>query len=340
MSELNPRMLFEAGRVAGSRSWPSPLLIDVSAVESLEPAGSPLVILVHEAEMTAADSRTIAALMGAGREAVILSENGGSDDVAGWLPEGSVVRFHAVGPRAHQPSQTGTISVSQPYCDLHSEPPRWSEEPERVRPARYFWDGFREDSPYQVYEGRQGGTLVEWFAHLPIEGSATAATVRFIPTATAAGPCVVVEAAVGQAGVPAFDDKWLDGFADSALAYTEMPDSHTRLGSGVKDPRTLPDLRSASDSIWKDVPDTGRPTRVLRSVPNGQDWFVTLTYVVPVTEDFYSTRQCLLRCVDSLSRVRRLVQDPSTDLDGRRNPKAGVELIKLLNAVDLLPVRS
>jgi hypothetical protein len=88
VSEPNPRMLFEAGRVGGSRCWRSPLLIDVSAVESLEPAGAPLVILVHEAEITAADARTTAALIGAGREAVILSGNGVSDDVAGWFPEG------------------------------------------------------------------------------------------------------------------------------------------------------------------------------------------------------------------------------------------------------------
>lgn len=58
---------------------------------------------------------------------------------------------------------------------------------------------------------------------------------RVIPTATAAGPGVVVEAAVGKAGVQTFDDGWLNGFADSVLAYAEMPDSHTRLGSGVKD---------------------------------------------------------------------------------------------------------
>lgn len=130
----------------------------------------------------------------------------------------------------------------------------------------------------------------------------------------------------------------LDGFADSVVAHAEMPDTHTRLGSGVKDPLTLPDLRTTSDSIWKDVPESGRPSRVLRAVPSGRDWFVTLTYVVPVTERFDVTRPCLLRCVDSLTRVRCPVQDQSTDLDGRRSPTAGVDLLKLLNAVDLVPV--
>ncbi len=137
------------------------------------------------------------------------------------------------------------------------------------------------------------------------------------------------------------DDQWRLGFVNMVLAYSEMPDAHTQFGSGIKDPLTVADLRTSSDAVWKDVTVAIRPERILRAVPMGgagMESVVSLTYVVPVTEDFGAIRVCLLRCADSLVRVRRMVLEPATQLEGRRNPTAGVELVRWMNSADLVPV--
>lgn len=122
------------------------------------------------------------------------------------------------------------------------------------------------------------------------------------------------------------DEAWRLGFANMVLAFTELPDGRTRLGRGIKHPLTLADLRTSVDSVWKDVPVANRPERVLRAVPAGEagtESVVSLTYVVPVTDDFAATRASLLRSADSLVRVRRMILDPATQLEGRRNPVGG-----------------
>lgn len=336
----DPYVLFEAGRVASQRSWESPRVIDVSAIQDEGPNGAPLIILTSPDGVTTEDARTIAALIGAGREAVIVCVGSLPENVAGWLPDGSIISADDARPDADQVTDSGTSASGQPYCHLRRDSPQWSEDPDEVRPARYFWDGFREDSPLWLQEGRRIGSLAEWFAKQPIRGGLGTATLRLIPTAVEDGPCLVTEVAVGRTTAHDLDDVWRAGFADLVLAYAEMPELHTRLGREAKDPLTMADLRTTSASVWKDVPEANRPERILRVVASGdpsRGAHVSLTYIVPVTEDFAGTRESLIRCTDSLVRVCRMIQDPATQLDGRRNPAAGLELVKLMNSVDLVP---
>lgn len=336
----DPRMLFEAGRVAALRGWSSPQVVDVASVLDQGPNGAPLIILASPDALTAKSARAIAALLGAGRDAVILSSGVSVEAVTGWLPEGSLI---CVDQSDRDPRDAGAAlepSLTQPYCELRHEPLQWSQDPDALRPASYFWDAFREDCPFRMQEGRQSGPQSEWFAHRPIDEGADPVVLRLVPAASETGPCVVVESAVGRTR-HALDDAWRLGFANMVLAFTELPDGHTRLGRGIKDPLTLADLRMSVDSVWKDVPAATRPERVLRAVPAseaGTESVVSLTYVVPVTENFAATRASLLRCADSLVRVRRMILDPATQLEGRRNPAAGLKLVQLMNAVDLVPV--
>ncbi len=337
MSTTDPYMLFEAGRLACLRSWKSPQLIDISSVQDQGPTGSPLIIIALADEVNAKSARTIAALLGAGREAVIVAQASLPEDVAEWLPSDSIVlvrRPTREGSANPEPRPVGL------YCELHEQSPRWSDDPEVVRQARYFWDAFRENSPYSLQMGSQAASFHDWFATVPDEGSPGAAPMRFIPTAVAAGPCVVVEAAIGRTPVQVLDADWRVDFSNAVLAYAEMPDGHGRFGKKTMNPLTFSDLRAPSNSVWKDVPAANRLERILTLGPTNdsdQRAVVLLTYVVPVTTDFSATRDCLIRCVDSLVRVRRMLQDPAAELEGRRNPAVAMELVKLLNSIDLVP---
>ncbi len=326
--------------MAARRKWESPQLISISAIRDEGPNGAPLIILTSPDEVTAEDARTIAALIGAGREAVIVCVGSLPEDVAGWLPDGSIISSGDARPDAGQVADFGTSASQRPYCPLRGDSPRWSENPDAVRPARYFWDRFREDPPLRLEEGRRVGSSVEWFAKQPIRGGVGTATLRLIPTAVEDRPCLLAEAAVGRTTVQVLDHAWRAGFANLVLAYAEMPELQTRLGGEARDPLTMADLRTTCASVWKDVPAANWPERVLRVVPSGdptRDAVVSLTYVVRVTEDFVGTRDSLIRCTDSLVRVCRMIQDPATHLDGRRNPVAGIELVKLMNSVGLVP---
>lgn len=88
---MDPQMLFEAGRVAAHRGWSSPQVVDVSSVPDQGPSGAPLIILTSPEELTPESARAIAALLGAGRDAVIVSAGALAEAVAGWLPAGSIV---------------------------------------------------------------------------------------------------------------------------------------------------------------------------------------------------------------------------------------------------------
>lgn len=198
MNTPDTRMLFEAGRVAAQRSRESPRLIDVSAIIDEGPDGVPLIIFTSPDGVTNEDARTIAALIGAGREAVIVCVGNLPENLAWWLPDGSIISAGAARPDAGHVIDSGTSASEQPYCQLRGDSPRWSEHPDAVRSARYFWYGFREDSPLRLGEGRRVGSLAELFAKQPIRGGVGTATLRLIPTAVEDGPCLVAEAAVGR----------------------------------------------------------------------------------------------------------------------------------------------
>lgn len=126
----DPQMLFEAGRVAAQRGWSSPQVVDVASVLDQGPSGPPLIIFASPDELTPETARTIAALLGAGRDAVILSAGVAVEAVAGWLPAGSII---CVDDTNRDPGDAGDAlepSRTQPYCELRHEPPQWSQNPD------------------------------------------------------------------------------------------------------------------------------------------------------------------------------------------------------------------
>lgn len=87
---MNPSLMFEAGRLAAERNWVSPSMITVDQVPELGPTGEPVVVVAGADTVDAAAARAVAAVAGAGREIIVVTDGELSPQVHGWLPAGLV----------------------------------------------------------------------------------------------------------------------------------------------------------------------------------------------------------------------------------------------------------
>ena len=91
---MDTALLFEAGRVAAARGWARPTVVDVAQVGDLEPAGEPVIALASSAEISSDDTRSVATLVGAGRQVLLVVDSDVPAECAAWLPPGVL---HLVG---------------------------------------------------------------------------------------------------------------------------------------------------------------------------------------------------------------------------------------------------
>lgn len=85
---MDTALLFEAGRVAAVRDWERPMVVPVARVADLAPTGEPVIALVAAAEISSDDTRAVAALVGAGRQVLLVVDSDIPAECAAWLPAG------------------------------------------------------------------------------------------------------------------------------------------------------------------------------------------------------------------------------------------------------------
>ncbi len=112
----------------------------------------------------------------------------------------------------------------------------------------------------------------------------------------------------------------------------------------------IQDMRSGQDSAFGDVGPDGYPTRfltltaadsVLLIGPQGPLESplpaglveVRLTYLIPMRADAETTADVIAHSVDAIARTHRLLWNPRSDLDGRRNPDQAASLEAFLNEI-------
>ena len=87
---MTPKLWFEAGKIAGKRGWDSPEIVDLTGVAHLAPEGSPVLVVATAEDVSPEVARTVAALVGVGREVCIVSDAAPPDDAMVWLTVVSV----------------------------------------------------------------------------------------------------------------------------------------------------------------------------------------------------------------------------------------------------------
>ncbi len=91
VTEVQFRLLFEAGRVAEERGWSDAQLVSADALQDQSPVGPPIVIALRSTEVSAQIAKTVSALAGAGRRALVVTDQPLPADVTSWLPADSWV---------------------------------------------------------------------------------------------------------------------------------------------------------------------------------------------------------------------------------------------------------
>lgn len=112
----------------------------------------------------------------------------------------------------------------------------------------------------------------------------------------------------------------------------------------------IQDLRGTQESAFGSVDSQSLPMRYLHLTPAdtvllvgpqgpveaplpGGLSAVTLTYLVPITADAEKSADVLAHSIDAITQTHRLLWNPSSDLDGRRNPDQAAPLQVFLDSV-------
>ena len=91
VSQENIQLLFEAGRAAANRNWPNAQIVSIDQLDDQTPAGPPLVIAAESHSVTPSTAKTLAALAGAGRHVLLVTDQPLPDNVNSWLPADTVL---------------------------------------------------------------------------------------------------------------------------------------------------------------------------------------------------------------------------------------------------------
>jgi len=83
------KLAMAAGKLAEMRGWNDPLLITRDDLDVQSPVGAPLILLA-DTPLTVEDAQAVSALIGAGRQVVVVTGEPIDDQVRAWLPLGSV----------------------------------------------------------------------------------------------------------------------------------------------------------------------------------------------------------------------------------------------------------
>ncbi len=97
VTEVQFRLLFEAGRVAEERGWSDAQLVSADALQEQSPAGPPIVVALGSSEVSEQTAKTVSALAGAGRHVLLITDRPLPDAVEAWMPEDSLIVIESGG---------------------------------------------------------------------------------------------------------------------------------------------------------------------------------------------------------------------------------------------------
>ena len=87
-SDAETRLLFAAGRIASERGMTAPRVVDFEALHEEGPTGEPVVVVGSAGSLTVEVARQVAAMVGAGRQVLVVIDTQPDPEVVQWMPPG------------------------------------------------------------------------------------------------------------------------------------------------------------------------------------------------------------------------------------------------------------
>lgn len=393
---MTPELWFEAGKAAEKRRWGSPEMVDHTGVADLAPDGPPALVVATAEDVSPEVARTVAALVGVGREVCIVSDAAPPDDAMVWL----------TGVSVEYPGKSADPGdFESPTDDAPEDVPAGTDQAQDsatkeagLTEEEFLWPGDRADfpDPYCRFGDaadltrmqESGAALRAWQKIVSIKGLAVYEQPRdfadppawlgrwslfeaqddgvlmvfFRPVSIRGRDYLLVDSIIGHVpvgssalGIPGSEPQRL--FANEVVAFCEIPEASAMLsrvmGGGSRgrpNPESYVDLRRSEEDVFSDVELQDMPERYLDLLPADSVLLVTrdgpvigplpdgmlevhFSYLIPIASDLDPTIHVLSTCVDSLNRAHRLLWQPTSDLDGRRNPIHAADLEALLRSV-------
>ncbi len=249
-----------------------------------------------------------------------------------------------------------------PYC-VFSDPARLRDLQESPE-ALHFWNRFVAERGVNVtLQPPQSGVPTTWVGRWSLFDQQTdGCLVLYFRTGSlligegwhgyVSVGSVIGHAPVRGSGLDQPRSKQQRQFANQVTAFCEISEATAMISRTIGGARwgNIPDLRGTQESAFGDVDMQSLPIRYLdltsadtvllvgpqgpveAPLPGGLS-AVTLTYLVPIAADTEVNAGVLAHCIDAITRTHRLLWNPSTDLDGRRNPEQAASLQAFLDSV-------
>lgn len=359
-------LMFEAGRIASQRAWTTPTIIPLEQISGLSPTGPPLIAIGKVCDVELSTVQALAALAGASRDVVLITDKPLTRELAEWLPAtahhvlGDTLDLDddfdaapsGMGARAQETSLTATAGGPYLYCkfaDADSLAPLRSAQSGWVLEA---WKKFvRQHSLSLADQGRGdqvsagcfrfGDDQVAPLWFLPMHGTYDDAEFVLIGSTIA-----VVDNPETQVAVSG--SEWQNQFADQVVSWCEQPEAAAMLSRAMGQfaAQTVPlgQRKTADECFTLPADDGARPDRVL--ITDGSDQMLvwtsptvsdlipigtggralTFIYRVPAYRDFQILDAALSHAIGSLVRIHELLGNPESTLDGRRDSRLADQL--------------
>lgn len=356
-------LLFEAGRVAGQRGWPSPDVVPLSGIAELSPSGPPVIAVGEAGAVTVQTARVLAALVGAGRDVVLITERALADEVAAWLPANA---HHILGEAldvANQSSGTSaSVSATLPgapppmpagklYCTFSAEDSLAELTPARGGWVVESWRDFVQRHSLSVMDQGRADQVSAGGWRLGEDGCIV--PLWFQPMRRVGGPSefMLIGSTIGileNRETDVTTPEWQQEFADQVVSWCEQPEVAAMLnrvmGQFAAHMAPLGQRKSAEECFRGGHSGGVEPDRVLVTedcdelqvqmsptmsvmTPVGStSRSLTFVYRIPATSDPEILDDVLSHAIDSLVRIHELLSDPASTLHGRRDSRMAGQL--------------
>lgn len=268
------RSALEATGVAeiDARGWPEPTVVDPAHLSEQPPAGDPLVVAVEAGSLTADVALAVAALVGAGRDVLLVTDAQPAEAVREWIPADALVvadpvqQMSAVAPT---PPATPAAAHTGAGGAASSRPLRVVESIGKGRKRERWVRGgvpHREDGPAVSISDPSGKRLSEeWYANGVLHCPDGPARVIFHPNGKAAvrewwldgqrhrekGPAIIT---YGPDGTPVAEEWFRYGREEPSQVMATTQDAHPA-ASPSQSPARPPLPHISHDPYCRFVPD-------------------------------------------------------------------------------------
>ena len=346
-------LAFTAGQVASSRGWADAHVVAVSQVAELTPEGGRLVVLAPRQEFDVAVARRLAALHGAGRTLLVITDTVADDAVRDWLPGELLIEppyeldsttEHAADPDMLDDAPEseslgwGALIPEGTYCRFFdAQETLASLLPAPASNVEQQWQRFISDNDLSVQ--RQPGEL--------LYGGGWTTTVEGLVTILQFRPCreereglefLLVQAVIAGLEQDHHDvisvGSWAqDEFANVILGPSEqiLVSVMIARSAGAQDVPLMDPFVAIADNLYappgpgvRRVLDADAPLLDVtegpgQAVPVDGYQALQVSYLIPNgSPDWFDA--AVQAAIDSLLNMAVLIQQPDNDLEGRCTP--------------------